>query len=55
MPRPFTVRLMVRLAHHAAHDEACVDEFRDHVGGHWARSALAGAISIAIWHLNADS
>ncbi len=27
-----TVRPMVRQAHHAAHDEACVDDSRDHVG-----------------------
>ena len=26
----------------------CVDDFRDHVGGRPARSALTGAISIAI-------
>jgi hypothetical protein len=26
----------------------CVDDFRDHVGGHSVRSALTGAISIAI-------
>ena len=29
-----------------------VDDFRDHVGGRSARSALIGAISIAILHSN---
>ena len=56
MRQSSTVRLMVRQAHHAAHDEACVDDFRDHVGfvlrlspkgGRLARSGLTGAISIA--------
>jgi|GEM_PF-1265038 len=48
MRRSSTVRLMVRQAHHAAHDEACVDDFCDHVGGRPAQRALTGAISIAI-------
>jgi len=46
--RSTTVRLMVRQAHHAARAEACVDDYCDHVGGRPARSALTGAISIAI-------